>query len=264
MSKHVVEAAKDLIDDPSIHVLTRDHPWILEAIQLKRDWWRDEVKTFAAIDSVKATNDILKLAFVEHGEAEAETESEVNKLVELGDVVVFLVAAVVRDVIAGVDPSGVVKMEESYLARYVEQEVKKIGNFKELFPKIMESVFSKVKNNFHPALNPPAPVSAKPEQINIVYATSYKASRNMRDLAKERNEFSSHTGISSTWRTVYQTNGQTEAKMLPVHGLAASMMKMVGNAFVQAYGREYLPELFKHWELTAPGMVGLIQQEMAA
>lgn len=256
MTLKVIEAASKLIENTETHKVVESHPWLKEAIVRKMDWWSNYVQTIAVVDGVKPVNEILNLAWNEHSEASEASEDRL--LVELGDIVVFLVAAIVRDVISNTNPTGVLAMEEEYLASYVDKRLEGMGDRDGLRSEMIELVFKKIEKNFHPALNPPLPPDANHTKSNIVYAAAYSASRVIRKHAKERGVYDEDRGLPDEWGTVFSTNGNTPEHLLEVQRVSFEQMKLVGLAYTLAFGEEAKSGLYRHWELTAPGMVGEI------
>jgi len=260
MSSRIVEAADRLIESPNLHPVTRTFPEIIPMLEDKRDWWEKFVHTIAREDEHKSVLDILELGWLERREAEEATGWA--KLVELGDVGVFVSAGLPRELLVNAhDSVGLARMankQSLYLAHYMFDELAKLeSEFPNAYEQMRHAVFAKIKRNFPTQLNPPLPEVASREAVRMVYQASYQTSRELRTFAKKDKGLKiADTGLPDEWSTVYRTNGPTPEPLLDVKAKTLEQMVTVAKAYREAFGPEEMGMLKKHWEDTAPGMIG--------
>lgn len=258
MAYPIVEAAGAILSGRVVHPVTGNFPWAMSVLEAKANWWQHEVHTIAREDEHKYPNGILSLAWAEYLEAVAAPQNE--QLVELGDIMVFLAAAMARDSLTGQMPNGVLLMEQMYLARYVDQELGKMGeSTKTLVPKMVEQVFTKLGNNFHTQLNPPIPETAPRKSVGRIYQQVYLASREMRKHAKDVMglSYDGNVGMPKEWRSVYSTNGHTPPELQQVRDLALVQMKKIGTTYKGELGEKATSTILReYWVQSAPGMIG--------
>jgi len=260
MSSRIVEAADRLIESPNLHPVTRTFPEIIPMLKDKRDWWKDYVHTIAREDEHKSVLDILKLGWNEYKEAQEATGW--SKLVELGDIGVFISAGLSRELLVNAhDSVGLARkanQQSLYLTHYMFDELAKLEpEYPNAYEQMRLAVYTKIKQNFPTQLNPPLPEDARREAVRVVYQASYQTSRELRTFAKKDKGLKiSDTGLPEEWSTVYRTNGSTPESLVDVKAKTLEQMVTVAQAYREAFGPDKMGILKKHWEDTAPGMIG--------
>lgn len=265
MTPRIVEAAQRLIDAPNLHAVTRTFPELTSMLLDKRDWWNEFVHTFAREDEHKSVTDILVLGWSE--KKEADEAKGWSKLVELGDIGVFLSAGMPRELLReaheNLQIARIANKQSLYLAHYMFDELAKL-DIPNAYEEMRKAVFKKIKNNFPTQLNPPLPEGASRESVGLIYKTSYNTSRNLRTFAKKEKGLDiSDTGLPENWATVYYTNGSTPDDLLDVKQKTLDQMISVARTYKEAFGNDQMSILRGHWEITAPGMIGSLQEYLS-
>lgn len=265
MTPRIVEAAQRLIDAPNLHAVTRTFPDLTSMLVDKLNWWNGSVHTFAREDEYKTVAEILALGWAE--KKEADEAIGWSKLVELGDIGVFLAAGMPRELLCdaheNLQIAKIANKQSLYLAHYMFDELAKL-DIPNAYEEMRKAVFEKIKNNFPTQLNPPLPEKASRESVGLIYKTSYSTSRNLRTFAKlEKCLDISDTGLPKNWSTVYYTNESTLDDLLDVKQKTLEQMIIVATAYKQAFGVDQMTILIKHWETSAPGMIASLQKYLS-